>query len=429
MRVATVAPRSSALSAAAVPIASTAANVASYALLLTAAHLMTEADYGKLSSLLGLLLISTIPMLALQTVTARRTAAGDGRRGIVRGTSVVAASCSLVVAALSPAVALFLHLPSVLGVLLVAATIPPTAVLGTAMGVAQGERDFRRLALLIFMTTGGRSVGGLVGLIAHRTTTATLIGVLVGISAAALSALILGGDLARHRAALRDRARRGVVVESLHAGHAHGSFLLLTSLDVLLARHVLSASAAGVYAVGSVVTRAAVWLPQSVVLIMFASLAEQHRHRTTARQACVVVTLLGVVVVGGTAALGPLVITIVGGPKYHQLDGIAWLFALLGALLALVQLAVLAGLAQRRVGRAALLWLTIAADVTVVLATSAHATPTRLIVTLTLVTTATAVAAVTLTLRQAPTPETGDPNLDGDPSPVPKPVAPRRSGG
>jgi O-antigen/teichoic acid export membrane protein len=421
-----VAPRSSALSAAAVPIASTAANVASYGLLLAAAHLMTEADYGKLSSLLGLLLIATIPMLALQTVTARRTAAGVGRSGIVRGMSLVGAASALVLAALSPAIAVFLHLPSVAGVVLVAATIPATAVLGTAMGVAQGRRDFRRLALLIFLATGGRSVGGLIGLFVRHTTTAVLSGVLVGTAAVALAVGSRAGGFDRRRAALLDRARAGVVIETLHAAHAHGSFLLLTSLDVLLARHVLSAKQAGVYAVGSVITRAALWLPQSVVVLMFASLAEKHRHRSTARRATIVVAVLGVVMVVGAAALGPLVITIVGGSKYHQLDGVAWLFAVLGALLALVQLAILAGLAQRRVGRAALLWLTIAADVAVVLATSAHATPTRLVSTLVLVTTATAAVAVLVTLRQAVAPDghgsgvndasTPGPNLPATPS-------------
>jgi O-antigen/teichoic acid export membrane protein len=421
--------RPSAVSAAAVPIASTAANIASYALLLTAAHLMTEADYGTLSSLLGLLLIATIPMLALQTVTARRVAAGDGRMGIVRGTSVVAALCACTLAVLSPALALFLHLPSVAGVLLVAATIPATAVLGTAMGVAQGQRDFRKLAVLIFLTTAGRSVGGLVGLLAHHTTTTALVGVLAGSTAAAIVVVAHSGGFAAHQAALRDRARRGVVIETLHAAHAHGSFLLLTSLDVLLARHVLSAREAGVYAVGSVVTRAAVWLPQSVVLLMFASLAEQHRHRTTARRATVVVALLGAVVVGGTALLGPLVVTIVGGPKYHQLDGTIWLFAMLGSLLALVQLSVLAGLARRRVRRPALLWLTIAADLIVVLTTTEGATPTRLVVTLVLVTTATAAVAVGLTVGQAVTPDGHGPGVNDESNPSPNfPATPTGTG-
>jgi O-antigen/teichoic acid export membrane protein len=424
-----VAPRATVLSAASVPLAATTANIASYALLLAAAHLMSAADYGKLSSLLGLLLIATIPMLALQTVTARRTAANDGRRGIVRGTSLVAAVSTAGLVVVSPAIAAFLHLQSVLGVLLVAATIPPTAVLGTAMGVAQGRRDFRRLAMLIFLATGGRSVGGLIALSIHHTTVATLIGVVVGTSAAAIAVTVLGGGLARHRAALLDRTRRGVVVETANAAHAHGSFLLLTSLDVLLARHVLSPSAAGVYAVGSVITRAALWLPQSVVMLLFASLAEEQHTRSTARRASVVVGVLGAMVVVGTAALGPLIVSIVGGHKYHQLDGAAWLFALLGALLALVQLAVLAGLAQRRVRRAALLWLTIAADLAVVLATSAHATPTRLVVTLVLVTTVTAAVAVVLTVRQAVAPDGHGPGVNAGSSPAPNlPATPTGTG-
>jgi O-antigen/teichoic acid export membrane protein len=424
-----VAPRGSALSAAAVPIASTGANVASYALLLAAAHLMTEADYGKLSSLLGLLLIATIPMLAQQTVTARRTAAGVGRSGVVRGMSLVGAASAVGLAALSPALAAFLHLPSVSGVVLVAATVPATAVLGTAMGVAQGQRDFRRLAVLILLATGGRSAGGLVGLFVRHSATATLTGVLAGTAIAATAVAVRAGGLRRHRVAMFDRARTGVVVETLQAAHAHGSFLLLTSLDVLLARHVLSATEAGVYAVGSVITRAALWLPQSVVVLMFASLAEEHRHRSTARRATVVVAALGVVVVAGTAALGPLVVTVVGGSKYRQLDGVAWLFALLGALLALVQLAVLAGLAQRRVRRAALLWLTIAADLGVVLATSAQATPTRLVVTLVLVTTATAALAVLLTVRQTVAPDGQDSGVKDGSRPAPNfPATPTGTG-
>jgi O-antigen/teichoic acid export membrane protein len=424
-----IATRPSALSAALVPIASMLANVASYALLLAAAHLMTKADYGKLSSLLGLLLLATVPMLALQTVAARRTAAGVGRSGVVRGAALVGAASAVGLAALSPAIAIFLHLPSVAGVLLVAATIPATAVLGTAMGVVQGRREFRRLAWLILLATGGRSLGGLIGLFVRHTPTAALAGVLVGTVAAAVAVALNSGGLTRHRAAVLDRSTRGVVAETLHAAHAHGSFLLLTSLDVLLARHVLSASDAGIYSVGSVLTRAALWLPQSVVVLMFASLAEPHRHRSTARRATVAVAALGAVMVAGTAALGPLVVTIVGGSKYHELDGTIWLFAVLGALLALLQLAILAGLAQRRVRRAALLWLTITADLAVVLATSAHATPTRLVVTLVVLTTAAAAASIVLTLRQAVAPDGHGPGVNAGSSPAPNlPATPSGTG-
>jgi O-antigen/teichoic acid export membrane protein len=392
------ASRTATFSAAAVPVAFVLANAVSYALLLAAAHIMDSADYGKLSSLLSLLLISTIPMLALQTVTARRAATETGTAGIVRGTALVGSLAAAVLVVLSPALAAFLHLSSIAGILLVAATVPANAVLGTAMGVAQGRRHFVPLALLMLASTGGRSVGGLIGLLVGRSPNTTLVGVLVGTGAGAVLVAAVGHGFAGHRDSLRDRSKVGVLNETLHAGHALGTFLLLTSLDVLLARHVLSDTDAGIYAVGSVVTRAAVWLPQSVITLMFASLSESHRHRETARRAGFAVVALGVCVVVGTAVLGPIVVSVIGGSKYHGLDDTVWLYALLGSLLSIVQLAVLAGLAQRRARRVALLWLTIALDVTAVLIAGSGATPTRLVLTLVIVTSGAALAALALTV-------------------------------
>jgi O-antigen/teichoic acid export membrane protein len=388
------------MSAAAVPVTFVLANALSYALLLVAAHVLSEAAYGRLSSLLGLLLIATIPMLALQTVAARRCATDAGTAGIVRGTAVIGVASAAIVAVLSPALAAFLHLREVGGILLVAATVPSGAVLGAAMGVAQGRRQFRRLAALILVSTGGRSLSGLAGLLIGRSPRATLAGIAVGMAVAALLVAAAGRGLEQHLASLRDRTGSGVLLETFHAAHAHGTFLLLTSLDVLLARHVLSSTAAGVYAVGAVLTRMAVWLPQAVIAVMFASLAEVERHHRTARQASLVVLGLGAVGTLVTALAGPLVVTIVGGAKYHELDHRMWLFALLGSLLAILQLSMLAGLAQRTARRAALLWATVAADVAIVLGTGDSATPTRLVLTLVLVAGGSAAIALWLTVRR-----------------------------
>jgi O-antigen/teichoic acid export membrane protein len=205
--------------------------------------------------------------------------------------------------------------------------------------------------------------------------------------------------MSAYQEALAGTHHASVFRETLHAGHVHGTFILLTSLDVLLARHTLSSHDAGVYAVGSVVTRATVWLPQSVIMLMFASLAESHRHRTAARRASEIVAGIGAVCVAGCALFGNLVVTVVGGSKYHALDDTIWLYALLGALLAIVQLAMLAGLAQRNPRRVALLWATIAADVVLTLANDVQ-TPTDLVVRLVSVTAVAAVAAFWLTRRQ-----------------------------
>jgi O-antigen/teichoic acid export membrane protein len=384
--------------AAAVPVAFVLVNVLSYALLLVAAHLLDAGPYGQLSSLLGLLLISTIPLLALQTVAARRCATDVGTSGLVRGTAVVGAGGALVFVVLSPALAAFLHLSGVDGILLVAATVPAGAVLGTAMGVAQGSRQFPRLAALILATTGGRSACGLIGLVLGRTPRATLAGIAIGLAAAAL--VVGWRRLASVPVALRDRARTGVLVETLIAAHAHGTFLLLTSLDVLLARHVLSSSAAGVFAVGAVVTRIALWLPQSLITLMFASLAEPDHHHRTALRAALVIFGTGAVLIIGAALAGPLVVTVVGGAQYHELDSTMWLFALLGSLLAVLQLGVLAALARRRARRAVVIWATVVADVVAVLSTGSSATPTRVVATLVSVTAVAAAVALWLTLRE-----------------------------
>src|SRR3954471_5219284 len=145
--------RADAVSALSVPVTFVLVNALSYGLLLAAAHLLGKSSYGALSSLLGLLLISTIPMMALQTVAARRAATRAGSVGLVRGTALVGGAVAVALAALSPALAAFLHLDDVTGVLLVAASVPGGAVLGTAMGIAQGRRRFRRLAALIAAST------------------------------------------------------------------------------------------------------------------------------------------------------------------------------------------------------------------------------------------------------------------------------------
>lgn len=394
-----VTARPRAVSAAAVPVAFVLVNTLSYALLLAGAHLLSASAYGQLSSLLGLLLISTIPMLALQTVTARRCATADGPAGIVRATAVVGLGSAAVLALLSPALAAFLHLHEVTGVLLVAASVPAGAVLGAAMGVAQGRRNFGRLAVLILATIGSRSAAGILGLLIGRTPNATLAGIAIGVSIAA--AVVAGTSRGLvHLGALRDPRRSGALLETLHAAHAHGAFLLLTSLDVLLARHVLPGPAAGAYAAGAVLTRATLWLPQAVIAVLFASLSDVERHHRTVRQAVLVVVVLGGLVTAAAAVAGPLVVQIIGGTKYHALDNTIWLFAVLGTLLAILQLSVLAGLAQRTARRAALVWATIVADVAVVLSMGSAATPTRLVVALVTVASASAGVALWLAVRR-----------------------------
>jgi O-antigen/teichoic acid export membrane protein len=410
--------RSALVNASVVPAATIGANVFSYALLLVAARELSSASYGELSALLGVLLIATVPMLAMQTVIARRTAITDldaettDPSGLIAAAGVAAIGTAAVVLIITPALHAFLHLSSFLGPVLIAASVVPNTALGAMMGRAQGRQHFYRLAGVTAMATIGRSLGGLIGLLVGRTTVWTLAGVCLGLTAVA--ALAGRPHLGATRRAISARHRRGswpVLAEATHAAHAHAAFLVVTSLDVLLARHLLSADDAGRYAVGSVVTRAALWLPQSVGLMLFADMAIPQRHRLAVRRAYAAVLAIGTASVIGCLALGPLVVSLVGGAKYRHLGTDIWLFALLGVFLALIQLAVLAGLAQRRQRRVLLLWLTGVLDIAGVFALGDDATTLRIAAVLSLVAGVAAGLGAVLTVRA---PARGDPRAQLD---------------
>ncbi len=351
-----------------VPAAMVATNLISYALLLVAARVLARIDFGALLSLLGVLLVAAVPSLAMQTIAARRTAVGAAEGSLVRATIAVVVVSTALLAAASPALYVFLHLHSAWGLVAVVASVPGVTVLGSLQGIAQGERSFAVLAELAAATVGVRSIGGLLGLLVGRGATACLVGAALGVTAAAAVAVLR--DLRRIRAAAGDPTPlRALLVEAAHAAHGHGAFLLVTSIDVLLARHVLSGADAGTYAAGSVVTRATLWLPQAVAVLMFASFTDHHRHRRAYAQAVALVALIGTVTVTGVLVLGRLAVSIVAGARYHVLDTSIWLYAVLGVSLAVLQLSIVAGLALRRPGRIALIWAVAAADIALVLGT------------------------------------------------------------
>jgi uncharacterized membrane protein YuzA (DUF378 family) len=379
--------------AASVPVAMTASNVLAYALVLLAAHRLGAGAFGEVSSLLGLLLISTIPMTALQTVAARRAATGVGEAGLARATAVIAFGSGALLCALSPALAAFLHLDGEGGILLIAATVPANAALGATIGMAQGRRQFRLLATRTFAALGLRPLGGMAGLLIGHSADATIVGILGGVTLAAT--LILLSLRTAGPARVGGRADTvGLVGETLHAAHAYGLFVFVTSLGVLLAKHLLSPTGAGMFAVGAALTRAVVWLPQFVPTLLFASLAEADRHVQALRRAGLAILGLGLLAIAGSALLGRYIVSALGGSRYHALDHDMWLFAALGVLLCLLQLAITAGLAQRRRRHVVVMWALIVADLVAALLLGDHATPVRLVVTLVGVTAVVAVVAL-----------------------------------
>jgi hypothetical protein len=375
--------------AAAVTGAGFAANLLGYAVLLAAVHALSSSSYGQLVVLLNVLLIGTVPSFAVQSVTARRVATHE-TAGTIRATAIIAIVAGAAIAVLAPALASFLHLSGSGDLLLVAAAVPGVTALGMYQGILQGQHRFTELGIVLGLAALGRSGCGLIGLLLGRDSTATMLGTLLGVS---ICAVLVGSRLRGHLAAGRTL---GPLREMSHAVHAHGTFWFLSALDLLLARHVLPSHVAAVYATGSVVTRAAIWLPQSVASLVFPHLTDIERHTRMFRRAVAVVGGVGALAVAGTAAMPSLVAQVVGGGRYPELVPSCWLFATLGASLALLQLGMIAGLALRRTRQTIILWTAIMADTVFVLAGGSHHTVRPVIGTVVVITSLAAAASVLL---------------------------------
>jgi len=372
-------------------------NLLSYLLVLVAARRLGANNYAELVTLINLLLIGSVPSFALQAVGARRQATGEAN-GLWQAGLLVGLGAGVVMAAISPLLTAFLHMPSPAGVLLVAVCLPATAVQGLCQGVVQGEQRFTALAVITFVGITGKSLAGLIGLIGWGSAVATLTAIAIGVNlAAAGSALVLPE--------LRRRAHGGrtllvpLIGETGHASHAYGIFLVLSVVDVLLARHVLDSHAAAVYAAGSILTKGVLWLPQSVANVLFASLTDAERHRAIFLRA-----VAGIAGVAGAIAvccwpLGWLAARVVAGNRYPELADKLWLFAILGGCLAVTQFCLVAGLAVRNLRIIVLIWLTVLAEAIGVLSLGQHPAVSSVIEVVCLINLVSAGGAVLLRLR------------------------------
>jgi O-antigen/teichoic acid export membrane protein len=376
-----------------------AANVASYLLAVLGGRELTTADYGFFGSLLSVLLVASVPALAIQAVVARRTAVGEiDLAGALRVGAVTGGISSVIGLLLTPALAIFLHAgPHALGLVVIMVSLFPLNLLAAIQGRLQGRERFVGLAALVLLIGAGRLFGGVVPLVLHAGSTIVMLGIGLGVTAAAT----VGIRMARVEAA-SDGHQPAVAGPRLRAEVggailAMGALLLLTNLDLLLGRHVLPSTVSGRYAAGNVIAKIAFWLPQAVALAALPRLARGAGRVKAMREALLLTAALAGVIVVVAAVAGVLVTRLAFGPRYASIGGVAWLFAIQGGILALVQLLILDDIAMRRRVVAPLAVVAAAIEVAVVLL-AGISTPHALIITATLV--ATALGAAVLVRRR-----------------------------
>lgn len=337
-----------------IAIAMAIMNIGTYAFQMIAARLLGPSQYGAVAGLMALLMVLSVLQLGLQATAARRIASAPRdvaaiEQTILSATWRAALLLGVVALAASPLVWWLLRLDSPVPAALLALCVVPVTVIGGQAGVLQGERRWLPLGLIYLCVGVPRVVLGGAFLLIAPTQTSAMIGVL----AASWVPVFIGGWALRdrrhrhHKSDHSGAARRDMRRETAASSVALLAFVALSNLDVVVARNILDERQAGLYAGGLIVTKAVLFLPQFAVVILFPSMSTAGESRGAVLRGLAFVTGLGAFCVTATYLLSDVALVFVGGGDYGDVERRLWLFALLGSLLAILQLLVYAGLAKR----------------------------------------------------------------------------------
>lgn len=328
---------------AAVTAATMLTNGLAYLVPMLGARQLTASDLGALATVLALGAIAAVPGFGLQIAVAAHRARW-GSSGTTRLALRTAAFTAGVTLAAAPVLTLALRLPVAL-TLLLAPTTFATVLAGRWLGELQGDQRFLRLSGAMTGLAAGRYGGLIVGLtLGWGPVGSLLLGMLAGFLVLPLLArLAAPGSTAVSGAAPeprvaptpageQDRTLSGRQV--LTACGATLAMLVISYADLILARQLLPATGSGGYAVGSVLTKGALWAPQVVTLLVLPRLAWGDRRARALALALIVAC--GAVLVTAATLAGGLAFRLVGGADYLHLAGAAPLFAATGALYAVV---------------------------------------------------------------------------------------------
>lgn len=353
--------------AAGIAVAMAVMNVSNYAFTILAARLLGPSEYSVVASLMGLLLIVNVLALGLQATGARRVAATPGRRaeieaGVMAATNRSALALGLLCLVAAPAVSWGLGLDDWLAAATLGLVAVPLTIGGGQAGILQGEERWAALGAFYLAMGAGRLGVGLVFVLLSPTALSAMLAVAIGAWLAPLAGALALGHLGS-RTDRRADVRRGVSVLREVAGNSHAllAFFALTNLDVVVARANFDGHEAGLYAGGLILAKAVLFLPQFVVVLAFPSMASSGGR--TYLKGLAGVGLVGVTGVAGAAVLSGLALVFVGGAEYGEVEPDLWMFAVLGTLMAMLQVMVYEVVARQHGRSVYVLWAGLAAVV------------------------------------------------------------------
>jgi O-antigen/teichoic acid export membrane protein len=284
-----------------------AVNLGSFLYLVLVARSASPATFGALAALAGIALLFEVPANALQVALGRAVAHGpDGRVAPVPAGALLVDACLLgagvcaVLLALSPLVERFLHLPSVTSALLLAAYALPVGISVVPKGVLVGQGRLRLLATgliagivvrivvgVLLVRHGGGLEGAFVAMVWGEVVTAVIVlaglremlrhpempvsGLGTAATAAAPGPRLALGTLDEESAAAAGGSGSSRLLwgHARLAGAAFTGYWILTTIDVVLARHWLGREVSGWYSAAATIAQIALLAPGAIAALTF----------------------------------------------------------------------------------------------------------------------------------------------------------------
>jgi O-antigen/teichoic acid export membrane protein len=308
------------------------ASATNYASNIIFSRLLSPASYGDLTALIAFSVIAAVPTGAAQTVVAERIAVlmaegeHDRARYLIRHAlahiAMIALLLGTIYALCIPLLKQALGLQTIGPAIALAPLLVLAFFIPAAFGVLQGMERFVALGAVMLAIAISRIVIGVPWTLAGGGAGGPLIGQALGclLALGAIAYLtrnyLLRGGTGAARSGLRRRPDR----RTLAAGGVFIGFALISNLDVLLAKLMLSAHAAGEYAALVTVEKIVIFLPAAVAVVMVPSAAKaMHLDGSAARVLRIAALLVAVttLLVAVPAALAPhLLLRLMFGVKY-----------------------------------------------------------------------------------------------------------------
>lgn len=315
-------------------------------------RLLGPADYSIIGSLLAFVSIITIPTNAVATAAMRFTAHyhATGEDGLIKGflstftrrLVVVGIVVAATLVVLSAPLANFLHLPSVVPVIIIAPLLITAILLPVNRGIMQGLQKFidsiinqgidalLKLILGVVLVKAGFAINGAIGAL-----------VLASITAYIASFWALKPILTH-----AEKKVVGIPSEvKQFSAVALVAFLiatLLMNIDILLVKHYFEPHQAGLYAALSTVGKIVLFVTTPVVTVMFPMISDlqgrNEKHYRVLFQSMLLVLLIGLCGVVGYYLFPHLVVNILYGASFIEIAPYLGLFGVVMLLYSLINL-------------------------------------------------------------------------------------------